>query len=150
MCVFGAVDDVWVESPGRAAGPGRLLVVDYKATSKNDEVTIDADWQQSYKRQLEVYQWLLRRQSKLSEAGYSVSDTGYFVYCNGKKDRAAFDGKLEFDIKVIPYTGSDKWVDGTLGEIKKLLDSKAVPAYTDGCEWCGYQQEVMGASKCFF
>ena len=55
----------------------------------------DADWQDGYKRQMEIYQWLLRKN------GLDVSDTGYFVYCNGKTDKEAFDGKLEFDIEFI-------------------------------------------------
>jgi len=46
-------------------------------------VTLDAEWQDGYKRQMEIYQWLLRQN------GLKVSDTGYFVYCNGKTDRKA-------------------------------------------------------------
>ena len=42
-------------SPG-----GELIVVDYKATSKDGEVTLDAPRQDGYKRQMEFYQWLLR------------------------------------------------------------------------------------------
>ena len=37
--VSGAIDDIWVNPQGE------LHVVDYKATSKNGEVNIDADWQ---------------------------------------------------------------------------------------------------------
>ena len=62
--VFGAIDDLWVDEDGQA------IVVDYKATSKDKEVNIDSDWQMSYKRQLEVYQWLLRQND------LTVSDTG--------------------------------------------------------------------------
>jgi len=37
--ITGAVDDVWVKSDGE------LIVADYKATSKNDEITaLDQDW----------------------------------------------------------------------------------------------------------
>ena len=52
--VFGAIDDAWVNEAGE------LMVVDYKATAKDREVSIESDWQISYKRQMEVYQWLLR------------------------------------------------------------------------------------------
>ena len=76
--ITGAIDDIWINSSGE------LIVVDFKATSKKEEVTIDADWQMSYKRQMEIYQWLLRRN------GFSVNSTGYFIYCNGKKDRPNF------------------------------------------------------------
>ena len=151
LYITGAVDDVWIRPqnsdsssvPDDANGEldgiqnGELIVVDYKATSKNDEVTIDADWQMGYKRQMEVYQWLLRKN------GFKVSNTGYFVYCNGRKDKEAFDGKLEFDIKVIPYKGNDKWIEGILKKIKACLKSEQTPEYTEGCEWCKYQQEVV-------
>lgn len=49
--IFGAVDDIWVNENDE------LMVVDYKATAKDSEVNIDANWQVSYKRQMEVYQW---------------------------------------------------------------------------------------------
>ena len=55
LLLHGAVDDVWkLEN-------GELIVVDYKATSKNDKVNINAPWQRGYKRQIEFYQWLLRQ-----------------------------------------------------------------------------------------
>ncbi len=135
LYVTGAVDDIWVNPKGE------LIVVDYKATSKNEEVTLDADWQMGYKRQMEVYQWLLRMN------GFKVSNTGYFVYCNGRKDKKAFNGKLEFTIKVIPYKGSDKWIEPTLIDIVKLLNSKKLPKYTKDCGDCQYQQEILTLEK---
>ena len=76
----GAVDDVWFDTDSE-----ELVVVDYKATAKNGEVSLDADWQISYKRQMEFYQWLLRKN------GFKVSNDGYFVYCNGDKSKTKFD-----------------------------------------------------------
>ena len=38
----------------------QLIIVDYKATSKDGEVSLDAPWQISYKRQVEIYQWLFK------------------------------------------------------------------------------------------
>lgn len=126
--VSGAVDDIWV-SP-----KGEVHVVDYKATSKDEEVTLDADWQDGYKRQMEVYQWLLRNN------GLTVSNTGYFVYANGRTDLEAFDAKLEFTIKVIPYTGNDGWIEGTLLKIKECLDSETIPKVGDTCDYCTYRE----------
>ena len=131
--VTGGVDDVWV-NPER-----ELIVVDYKATAKNSEVNIDADWQISYKRQIEVYQWLFRQN------GFAVSPTGYFVYCNGKLDSAAFDGKLEFDVKVIPYKGDDSWVDGTLREAHACLLGD-LPQPERDCQYCTYRKEAALAA----
>lgn len=132
--VTGAIDDIWVNPQGE------LHVVDYKATSKNGEVTLDADWQIAYKRQMEIYQWLLRKN------GFKVSNTGYFVYANGKTDEEAFDGKLQFDIKVIPYEGDDSWVDDTLVQARELLMKDDIPEPHADCEFCLYRkvaQEVQ-------
>lgn len=95
LLVTGGVDDVWV-APSLPTGQvgGELIIVDYKATSKDGEVSLDADWQDGYKRQMEIYQWLFRKN------GFAVSETGYFVYCNGVTDRDEFDGRLEFEIKL--------------------------------------------------
>ncbi len=123
----GAVDDIWVNREGE------IVVVDYKSTSKPSKVSLDAEWQDGYKRQMEMYQWLLRK------LGHKVSSTGYFVYCNGKTDREAFDGKLDFDIDLIPYTGDDSWVEGTLFEIKKCLDGK-IPQSDSECDFCNYRK----------
>ena len=111
-----------------------LHVVDYKATSKNGEITIDAEWQIAYKRQMEIYQWLLRQN------GFKVSDLGYFVYCNGKRDKKAFDAKLEFDVIIIPYRGNDAWVEETIQEAYKCLKKKKLPASSQNCEFCSYRQ----------
>lgn len=125
--VTGAIDDIWVNPEGE------IMVVDYKATSKEGEVSLDAKWQDGYKRQMEFYQWLLRKN------GFTVSDTGYFVYVNGKTDVDAFDSKLEFDVKIIPYTGSDEWVEDALMRAKQCLSADAIPESHDDCDFCLYR-----------
>lgn len=129
LLITGGVDDVWVNPDGE------LIIVDYKATSKDEEVTLDAEWQIGYKRQMEVYQWLFRKN------GFKVSDTGYFVYCNGNSDKEAFDSKLEFDIKILPYTGDDSWIDSKISEIKKCLDGR-MPDPNPDCDFCNYRKAV--------
>jgi len=126
VVVTGGVDDIWVDSNGQ------LIIVDYKATSKEAEVTLDEEWQDGYKRQMEIYQWLFR------ENGFTVSPTGYFVYCNGDTDKEAFDGKLEFDIKLLPYTGDDRWVYGTVNEAISCLNSDTIPESEEDCSNCQY------------
>jgi CRISPR/Cas system-associated exonuclease Cas4 (RecB family) len=128
LLITGAVDDIWQNKDGE------LIVVDYKATSKNEEVSLDADWQMGYKRQMEVYQWLLRR------LGFKVSNRGYFVYCNGKSDKEAFDGKVEFDVVLLPYDGDDSWIEDKLAELKECLDNANPPEPSTDCEYCGYAQ----------
>ncbi|MBM3272372.1 PD-(D/E)XK nuclease family protein [Candidatus Kaiserbacteria bacterium] len=127
--VSGAVDDIWVNPKGE------LIVVDYKSTSKDEKIeALDQDWHDGYKRQMEVYQWLLRQN------GFTVSDTGYFVYANASKDREAFDAKLEFDITLIAYTGNANWIENTLADIKTCLDSEQIPPAGDECDYCRYRE----------
>lgn len=125
--LFGAVDDIWQEN-----GTGRLLVVDYKATAKDAEVSLDAEWQDGYKRQVEFYQWLLQQK------GFEVSPTAWFVYVNGCKDRPGFDAKLEFRISLLPHEGKTDWVEGTVLEAKEILDQSRAPARDLDCPYCSY------------
>ena len=127
LFIHGAVDDVWINDKKE------LIVVDYKATSTNSKITLDAEYRQSYKRQMEIYTWLLRHN------GFKVSDTGYFVYANGDKDKKAFDGKLEFKVEIIPYKGNDAWVEGTIFDAHKCM-SGDLPDSSDNCEYCPYRE----------
>ena len=90
---------------------------------------------------MEIYQWLLRMN------GYSVSSTGYFVYCNGQTDREMFKGKLEFDITLIPYKGDDSWIAETINEIHSCLISSQIPDAKDGCDYCAYRKAVGDVLK---
>jgi RecB family exonuclease len=137
LLLCGGIDDVWV-------GPtGELFIVDYKSTSKEEEVNLDADWQDSYKKQAEFYQWLFRKN------GFKVSDIAYFVYCNGLTNKEGFESRLEFEIKVIPYKGSDSWVEPTIFAIHKCLMSETMPAAGNDCDYCKYwlaRKEAEGRS----
>lgn len=126
--VTGAIDDVWANSEGE------IYIVDYKATAKDKEVDLDQDWQIGYKRQMEIYQWLFRKN------GFQVSNTGYFVYANGQTDREAFDGKLEFDVKIIPYEGDDGWVHEAIRGAYGCLSSEALPSPGKDCDFCRYRE----------
>lgn len=136
LLFYGAIDDLWQNAQRE------LIVVDYKATAKSEEITaLDKDWHEGYKRQMEVYQWLFKQN------GYKVSDTGYIVYCNGKADRKAFDAKLEFDITLIPYTGNDQWIDNTIQSIHNCLRSDEIPKASTDCDYCSYFDAVGQAIK---
>ncbi len=135
ILVRGGIDDVWINPAGE------LIIVDYKATSKKKGPSTEEDLYDSYRRQMEIYQWLFRRNE------FSVSPTGYFVYANGKSDAHAFDGKLEFDIELIPYTGSDIWIEPTIFSIKEMLMGNEVPAVGTAfgggpCEYCTYREQA--------
>ncbi|MES2436972.1 MAG: PD-(D/E)XK nuclease family protein [Patescibacteria group bacterium] len=130
LTISGAIDDVWVDPKGN------LLVVDYKATAKEGKLESleDTKWNIQYKRQMTIYQWLLRKK------GFDVSTTGYFVYVNGRADKEAFDGKLEFDVTLIPSEGEDTWVDKEIVKIKTCLDDDRIPEYSKECDHCRFIQ----------
>jgi hypothetical protein len=136
LLITGAIDDLWINSKGE------YIVVDYKATSKEEAIVeLDKEWHGGYKRQMEIYQWLLRRN------GYKVSDTGYFVYCNGNADAEAFDGKLEFDVTLIAYRGSDAWVDDVIVRSFKCLNDDKIPQANPECDYCAYVDAVNSQTK---
>ncbi len=133
--LFGAVDDLWV------LPNGELIVVDYKSTSKDGEVSLDDQWKDGYKRQMEIYQYLLRGN------GFTVNDTAFFVYANGRTDLDAFKGTLEFKMSLLPYTGDDTWVELTVVNAHKTLMSDELPPYTADCEYCQYRQASLAAEN---
>lgn len=132
LLVFGAVDDIWIDRDDQ------LIVVDYKVTSTEQEISLDAEYKEGFKRQMEIYQWLLRQN------GFKVSDRGYFVYCNGRKDKEAFNNRLEFDAQIIPYTGDASWVEGTLKGILDCLRLEKAPESSSNCDFCKYVKRAKG------
>jgi hypothetical protein len=122
--VTGAVDDVWVNPKGE------LIVVDYKATGAKQHQIYE-----SYQRQMEVYQWLLRQN------GFPVSSTGYFVFAQVNKGEGFGNGvaALSFDLFVEACAGDDSWVERGLNSAKKTFDSAEPPEATPTCEYCLYR-----------
>ncbi len=133
LLIFGAVDDLWVNPNGE------VIVVDYKATAKDKDIT-DLDppggWHDAYRRQMEVYQWLLRGNDLI------VSDTGYFVYANAITSASSFDGVVKFRVNTFPYTGDASWIEKTVVELKSCLEGDIPEVGTgplgNGCDYCKY------------
>lgn len=126
--IFGAVDDVWVNKGGE------LLIVDYKSTSTKEEISLESEYKQGYKKQMEIYQWLFKMN------GFRVSPTGYFVFANADKNLARFDGKLVFEMSIIEHKGDTSWVEPTILAIHKCLNSDELPECGDKCEHCAYRR----------
>lgn len=132
--VYGAIDDLW-----QNLETGELHIVDYKSTSKQGDPTIESGFGDSYKRQMEIYQWLFRR------AGFSVSNTGYFLYVNGIKVGSFYDsdgaGLMKFSTTLIAYDGDDSWVDDAVHAAVACLHSDALPERGQDCDNCRYYDQ---------
>lgn len=141
----GGLDDVWENTD-----TGELHIVDYKSTAQmsSEPKPLDRsfiappenpskkDYKGSYRRQMDMYQWILRRK------GFSVSDTGYFLYVDGQHVNESGMIDLEnpsqawmrFNTAIIPYIGDDSWVEGVLVNAKESLAKEACPKHSEGCE----------------
>lgn len=135
LLITGALDDVW------QAPDGKLHVVDYKSTSTTKAISLDDKYKQGYKRQLEIYQWLLRRN------GFDVADTGYLLFVNADTSREHFNGELKFTLQIIPYDGSDSWVEDAITEAHLCLQRESIPPVNADCEWCAYWNDVAACVR---
>ena len=125
---YGCIDDLWYNPQNE-----EYHVVDYKATAKKDIVTELPDWADTYRKQVEFYQWLLRRN------GLNVSDVSYFVYCTGNNTADNFNAVLNFHIEVIPYQGDDSWVEPVINNIQLCLQLETPPPSSITCDYCRFK-----------
>jgi len=138
--ITGGIDDIVEDDKGV------LYVVDFKATAQDEEITLDEAWKDNYKRQLEVYEWLLRKN------GYTVSDTAYFFYCNGNANAGSFNNALHFDSSLLAYTRErdDAWWDKTVNAACECLQRNKPPKEKGkDCGTCIYFDAVIDVLKPF-
>ena len=154
----GGLDDVFYN-----AKTNQLHIVDYKSEAQGTRSpekysprpsSIDKPWKIGYKRQMDMYVWLMRRK------GFDVSSTGYFVYVDAQhsgvdgmlKDENPEKALMSFNATILPYEADTSWVEPTLFEIKDfLLNQKTCPEHTPkgadftGCDAGRYLNEAMRA-----
>jgi hypothetical protein len=135
----GAVDDVW-QKPN-----GELIISDVKSTAKKvfdwDKTWSGWDYPKAYKRQLEIYQWLFRRN------GFEVAKEAYLVYFNGLKNEPFFNQELKFELHVIKLECDDSWVEEKLLEAVNLLKSDEFPPPSESCDVCSYLKQRWNFSQ---
>lgn len=130
--VYGAVDDIWINAKGD------LHIVEYKSTSKKDQILSVEDVYPGYITQMEIYTWLLEKNN------LPTSPTGYIVMCNGDKSKDRFDGTLHFDITLLPCELNTDWIDTTIDSIIYTLKASCAPMYsTQPCKYCEYCEEYQ-------
>ncbi len=127
----GSIDDIWVDNE-----KNELIIVEYKSTSKSSQINLNSDWQNSYKRQIEFYQYLFHKNN------YKVSKKAFFVYCNGLNNEKKFNEKLKFDVKLLDYEGSFDWIEKTIDKIYKVLEKRILPNSSSNCNYCKYFEKI--------
>ena len=145
----GGIDDVW-----QNVETGELHIVDYKSTAQGvmspkkepKEINLEGRWKQGYKRQIEMYQWILRRK------GFPVNDIGYFVYVDGQHygvdgmlDEEENQATMEFKATLLTYRGDESWVDDALQNISTLLYQTHGPDHHAECEHARFVGGVIEA-----
>lgn len=130
--ICGIIDDIWQNLDTK-----ELHIVDYKSTSTDYPISLDHEYKQGYKRQMEVYQWIFKK------LGHKVSNIGYFFFANATKNRPVFDLRLEFKALILPHEGNDSWVEPAVLEIKKCLDSSEIPEPSRTCQYCSYRKIIV-------
>ena len=130
--IGGGLDDVWLNTK-----TNKLHIVDYKSTSQKSDkgpITLDEYYKESYKRQMDLYVWIMKRK------GFEVNDVGYFLYCDGDrftKTQFLRENKaiMEFKLTIIPYKTDHKWIEPTLRAIKGVLSGTTSPNHSSNCEY---------------
>ena len=146
----GGLDDVW-----ESMTTGELHVVDYKSTAQLshqpkplDREFLEDFWKISYKRQMEMYQWILRRK------GFQVSDIGYFLYVdgqhlgyNGMIDEDPSMATMKFKTAIIEYQGDDNWVEAAIFRAKEILEMEKPPEHFWRCDVGRFLKETNSVSS---
>ena len=131
--MFGAVDDLW------QARSGEILVADYKATARAETPGVRHLYP-SYRRQMDVYQYLVRRQ------GLEVSNRGWFVYTNGDGRAVEWGEKLCFTTTLVPYDGDDVWVLDVFRRAVATIGEDTAPLPGPECEYCDYVAKAASSA----
>jgi len=131
LIIKGGIDDVWFN-----INTEELVVVDYKAQSSSTPVEaisyLENKFHQGYKRQMDIYVHILRNMD------FKVSNTTYFLVCNGEKTNDFFENRIDFKTVLVPYVSDTSWVTVKINEMKKVLDNDEIPDYNINCESCVY------------
>ena len=139
LIIGGGLDDVWHDPQ-----TNELFIVDYKSTagkrsedlSKLEPITLEGRWKEGYKRQMDMYQWIMNEKTKEDLKDFKVSSVGYFVYVNGdqhfedgmlRKDEDKAD--MSFDVQLLTYKGNHDWVEKEILNLKQCLEADQCPEH---------------------
>ena len=99
------------------------------------------EYPKGYRRQLEMYQWLFRRN------GFNVSNKGYLLYYNGLKNQPMFNQELKFEKYLIALDCDDSWVEEKIIAAVNTLNADEIPKGSRGCDTCQYLKKRWKVSQ---
>ena len=132
--LYGGVDDIMENENGQ------LVVIDFKATAKKADIISSKDVYnngESYKRQLEIYSWLLQQND------FDVSSTGYLMYYNGDTNKPHLGQEMYFRRTLVPFELDTAWIAPMVSKMHQCLQSDTMPNDYE-CDQCLY---IETASK---
>ena len=134
IILSGGVDDIWQDTR-----TGKLVVVDYKSQANFKPLDPDSYlsdvYHEGYKIQMDFYSYLL------TEMGFDVDPTAYFLVCNADRGAAGFFGKMEFSETLIPYEWSIDWIPERVQNMIDVMNSSKIPDSNPSCKNCAYAKQ---------
>ena len=134
LLLYGGVDDIMVNENEK------LVVIDFKATAKAAEIITSADVYDNgepYKRQLEIYSWLLKNND------FQVDDTGYLLYYNGDASKPHLGQEMHFRRTLVSFELDTSWINPLIENMFDCLQQDSTPDLdVENCEQCRYLDTV--------
>ena len=128
-----SLDDIMIDENDK------LVVIDFKATAKKADILSYNDVYnngESYKRQLEIYSWLLKKNN------FDVSDTGYLMYYNGDASKPHLGREMHFRRTLVPFKLDTEWISPLIQDMYDCLQLEETPDYNPDCPDCIYLKTV--------
>jgi len=135
LILRGGIDDLWMV---KNSNPPELIIVDYKAQSKNKKVEkedyLSDIYHQGYKLQLDFYRYLFIKN------GFRVYPKGYFLVYNALKTLDSLGTEMKFERVLIEYEyeRSVEKIEAMVRDMKKVMDGKKIPKPNPCCQNCAY------------
>ena len=124
--LFGAIDDLWFNSREK-----NYSVVAIKATSKKEKISMD-NIPSNYWKQLSFYNYLLKKK------GVNMSNIAFIVYTNAIKNTDIFNSNLMFETNVFNNELNEDWIEQTISDIFKILQTDIHPPPRRNCRFCDF------------
>ena len=77
----------------------------------------------------------------LTNMGFEISDTSYFLVVNADKTANGFNGKMTFSETLIPYKHDISWIDEQIQNMINCMNSETLPISHSSCQNCAYARE---------